>query len=105
MKEYEVVAVKHNERRNGERCAMYWCINSINHTSVNDPEKIYDHWFCRRLPKRVLNVLETSPEDPEGYGEKRGQFILTLKNPITFNDFHKVKDFKDIVSIMRQDKK
>lgn len=100
MTEHEIVAVKHDERRNGTRCARYWAIEE-NPKNINDLH-IYDHWFCRKLPKRILNILETSPEDPEGYGEKRGNFILTLSEPLVFGDFGHVK-LKNIVSIKAKD--
>lgn len=100
MKEYEIVAVKHDERRNGERTPMYWSIDSDEDGKrFNDHDQIYDQWFCKELPKRILKVLETAPEDFEDWGLKRGKFILVLKNAIKFDDFGKVNDFENIVSI------
>lgn len=96
MVEYEVTAVKHDELRNEKKCAKYWCID--NDADPGD-EFIYDHWFCKDIPKRILDILETAPEDPEGFGLKRGQFILALKQPINPDDFGHITDFKTVVSI------
>lgn len=99
MKEYEIVAVKHDERRNGKRCAMYWCIESDPESERDFHSEIYDHWICREIPKRISKILETAPEDPEDYGLKRGIFILTLEKPVTFEDYGHVHDFKNVLSI------
>jgi hypothetical protein len=109
MQEYEIVAVLHNERRNGERCAKYWSVESDMEEFESDGEwsthylNIYDQWFCREIPKRISNVLNTAPDDPEGWGEKRGVFIVTLKNPICQDDHGHVKDFKNVISIKAKD--
>ena len=102
-REYEIVAVLHDERRNGEKCAKYWAIESDPECErVNDYE-IYDQWFCRDLPKRISNVLNTAPDDPENWGDKRGIFIVTLEKPVGFDDYGHVKDFKNIISIKTKD--
>jgi len=96
---YEVVAVKHNERNNGRRCAAYWSIESDPECERSNDHEIYDHWFCGKLPKRILSVLETAKTDPEGYGLKRGMFIVVLKEGIRFEDYGCVGDFKSVESI------
>jgi hypothetical protein len=99
MKKYEIVAVLHDERRNGEKCAKYWTVESDSECERDNDYEIYDHWFCRDLPKRILSVLNTSPDDPEDFGIKRGTFIVTLKESIVSDDHGHVKDFKNIISI------
>jgi len=105
MQEYEIVAVLHDERRNGERCAKYWSVESEdeNYSGYNSGNYIYDHWFCRDLPKRISKVLNTAPDDPEGWSIKRGVFIVTLKDPICFYDHGHVKSFKNVISIRTKD--
>jgi hypothetical protein len=98
MREYLITAVKHNESHNGKQCAMYWSINS-EPSHLNRDYHLYDHWFCRKLPEAISEVLETAQEDPTGYGLKRGFFILVLKDEIKFEDFGRVQSFKDVVSI------
>jgi hypothetical protein len=96
MVEYIITAVKFRERRNGTKCASYWSVES----ERNDSYHIYDHWFCKVTPKRILKILETSPEDSSGYGEKRGEFLLTLDVPLVFRDFGHIKKFENVLSIM-----
>jgi hypothetical protein len=105
MKEYELVAVLHDERRNGDRCARYWAVESEDEdlSGYNSGDYIYDQWFCRDLPKRISNVLNTAPDDPENWGYKRGIFIIALEKPVVFEDYGHVKDFKNVISIRAKD--
>ena len=96
MPAYNVVAVRHHTRHNDQRCAAYWAI--VGPDGDHSPSHIYTHWFCRKTPKRILSVLESAPEDPEDFGDKRGNFILELKEPLVFRDFGQVK-FENVISI------
>ena len=80
MKTINVIAVKHNKRRNGEKCKTYW---SISEEITADPnnlriERVNTIWWHTDLPKKIKNVLEMSPDDHKRYGLKRGEFVLTL---------------------------
>jgi hypothetical protein len=98
------VAVLHDERRNGEKCAKYWAVESEESEDEWEArDYLYDQWFCRELPKRISAVLNTAPDDPNGWGLKKGIFIVTLKIPIKEDDHGHVSDFKNIISIKTKD--
>jgi hypothetical protein len=99
MKEYEIVAVLHDARRNGERCAKYWSVESDPESERPNDNEIHDQWFCKDLPKRISDVLKTAPDDPEEWGDKRGIFIIVLKNPLVFEDYGHVQSFDNVISI------
>lgn len=94
--EYIITAAKFEDRHNGEKCAKYWAIES--EFSLTDDCSIYDHWFCSRTPKRILQILENAAVDNSHYALKRGKFILKLKRKLVFRDFHRV-DFENVINI------
>ena len=86
-----IVAIKHNERRNGERTPSYWYLES---------PSIHGEWYIRNIPKHIRTVLEKANDDVTGYGLKRGWFELTLKRNLKFEDFGRVP--YDIVIDIKQ---
>lgn len=103
MEQRIITAVKHNELRNGKRTAMYWSISEdityeeIRAKDLYKYDKIYDHWRHSYIPKRIKDILETADKDKSGFGLKKSQFTLTIKNVDTFGRI----SFSDVIEIKK----
>ena len=97
MKTINVIAVKHNKRRNGKKCKTYWSISEVIASDPNNwrLERVNEIWWHADLPKKIKNVLETSPDDNERYGLKRGEFNLTVTQVEKFGRV----PFENLISI------
>jgi hypothetical protein len=51
------------------------------------------------MPKRLLKILEVFPVD-QGAGEKTGDFLLTLKEPLKWQDCGYIQSYGDVISII-----
>ena len=98
MPEYVVIAVRHSTRRNQQRCPRYWVLESEEEDPRTFLSPISTNWFCRDMPKRIRDMLETADVDPDGWAEKKGRFLLTLKHVPDRHDFGQV-EFDNVISI------
>jgi hypothetical protein len=73
--EYNVEAVKHETRHNGEHVGPYWYISGQD----NNDRRIATHWYEKDLDRQVVDKLNTSPDDHKNYGLKRGYFYITVR--------------------------